>query len=106
MAVLHYNGYYLSVFLTPDKSGNLSCIPFVEIRNKRSHDPAARLMLNEAFSTADEASAHGFDMGKQWVDERVAIRKPVQAGGVVTQADLDSQPVRFGFKTWLTSVFS
>ena len=50
MATQRYNDYYISVLHTPDNSGNSSCIPFVEIRHKRGHDPEARLMLNEALA--------------------------------------------------------
>lgn len=106
MAVLRYNGYYISVFHTPDRSGNSSCIPFVEIRHKRDHSPATRLMLNESFIIAQDASAHGFEMGKQWVDARVAKSNSPQSGGVVATAAGELQPVRFGFKTWLTSLLS
>jgi len=59
MAVLRYNGYYVSVFHTPDRSGNSSCIPFVEISHKRDHGPATRLMLNEAFTTAQDGAPTG-----------------------------------------------
>ena len=104
MATLHYNDYYISVLHTPDSSGNSSCIPFVEIRHKRDNDPAARLMLTEAFSTARDASAHGFKIGKQWVDERVAKANSVQTGGVATKTADDSRPVRSGFKSWLSSL--
>jgi hypothetical protein len=52
MAVLRYNDHYISVFLTPDKSGNSSRIPFVEIRHKQDRGPVARLMLDEAFANA------------------------------------------------------
>jgi len=106
MAVLRYDDYYISVFHTPDRSGNSSCIPFVEIRHKRDHSPTARLMLNEAFTTAQDASAHGFEMGKQCVDARVAKSNSPQSGGVVTKAARELQPVPFGFKTWLVSLLS
>ena len=106
MAVLRYNGYYVSVFHTPDRSGNSSCIPFVEIRHKRDHGPGTRLMLNEAFTTAQDASAHGFGIGKQWVDARFAKSNSPQSGGVVTQAAHELQSIPFGFKAWLTSLVS
>ena len=35
MPSLRYGDYYISVFHTPDKSGNSSCIAFVEIRHQR-----------------------------------------------------------------------
>jgi hypothetical protein len=70
MAVLLYNEHYISVFLTPDKSGDLSYIAVVEIRNKRDNDPAARLMMGEAFATTEDASVRGFEMGRKWIDER------------------------------------
>ncbi|HEX2933197.1 MAG TPA: hypothetical protein VHV54_25940 [Candidatus Binatia bacterium] len=83
MAVLRYNDHYISVFLTPDKSGNSSCIPFVEIRHKHDHGPVARLMLDEAFATAIEASVYGLKRGKQWIDEKLAASKALKAGGAV-----------------------
>ena len=99
MAVQGYNGHYISVFLTPDKSGNSSCVPFVEIRHKGDQGPLARLMLEEAFERADDANAHGFAMGKKWVDERSAG----EIAGTKTTSKL--KPGAVGFKSWLTSLF-
>ena len=104
MPNLRYNEYYISVFHLPDKSGNSSCIPFVEIRHKRDRGLEARLMLNEAFSTAYDANAHGFAMGKQWVDEQVAKRNPLTSAGVVTKAPAESQFLRFRLKAWFASL--
>jgi hypothetical protein len=70
MAVLLYNNHYISVFLTPDKAGDLSYVAVVEIRNKRDNDPAARLIMGEAFATTEDASVRGFEMGRKWIDER------------------------------------
>ena len=64
MPALYYRNHYISVFQIPDKSGNSSCIACVEIRHKLEGSPSARLMLNGPFSTAHEASEHGFVMGK------------------------------------------
>jgi hypothetical protein len=105
MAVLGYNGHYISVFLTPDKSGNSSCIPFVEIRHKGDRGPLARLMLKEAFETADAASAHGLEMGKKWVDEQNTKNKLMQIGGAVRKVTSKLKPGAFGFKSWLASLF-
>jgi hypothetical protein len=69
-----YRDHYISVVHLPDKSGRSSCIACVEIRYKHDRAPSARLMLEESFSTADDASAHGFATGKQWVDQRWASR--------------------------------
>ena len=104
MATQRYNDYYISVLHTPDNSGNSSCIPFVEIRHKRGHDPEARLMVNEAFSTARDANAHGFTIGKRWVDERIAKGNSVQLGAVATKTAGESPPIRSGFKSWLSSL--
>jgi hypothetical protein len=70
MAVLRYSNHYISVFLTPDKSGNSSCILVVEIRHKRDHSPIARLVSGEAFATVEDASARGFELGRKWIDDR------------------------------------
>jgi len=104
MATQRYNNYYISVFHTPDNSGKSSCIPFVEIRHKRDHDPETRLMLNESFSTAREANTHGFAMGKRWVDERIAKGNSVQLGAVATKTAGESPSVCSGFKSWLSSL--
>jgi hypothetical protein len=103
MAVLGYNGHYISVFLTPDKSGHSACIPFVEIRHRVDQNPLARLMLKEAFVTAEEASAHGLDAGKKWVDERNAKVKAKEVGEAEVATQL--KPATLGFKSWLTSLF-
>lgn len=106
MAVLRYNDHYISVFLTPDKSGDSSCIPFVEIRHKRDSHPVARLVSGEAFTTAAEASAHGVDEGKKWIDDQIAERKPAaRPSGVVTATAITNQPLHLGFKSWLASFF-
>jgi hypothetical protein len=102
MAVQGYKGHYISVFLTPDKSGNSSCVPFVEIRHNGDQGPLARLMLEEAFESAVEASAYGFKVGKQWVDERNA---KTEAGGVCGDDSTSSLKPGLGFKSWLTSLF-
>lgn len=102
MAVKGYNGHYISVFLTPDKSGNSSCVPFVEIRHKGDQSPLARLMLEEAFGSADDANAHGLEVGKKWVDERNAKSG---AGGVCGDDSTSSLKAGLGFKSWLTSLF-
>ena len=102
MAVQGYNGHYISVFLTPDKSGNSSCIPFVEIRHNGDQGPLARLMLEEAFERADDANAHGLAMGKKWVDERNSKTKASGVGGVASTSNL--KPA-LGFRSWLTSLF-
>jgi hypothetical protein len=70
MAVLRYSNHYISVFLTPDKSSNSSCILVVEIRHKRDHSPIARFVSGEAFVTTEDASARGFELDKKWIDDR------------------------------------
>lgn len=70
MAVLSYNNHYISVVLTPDKSGNSSCVPVVEIRHKRDKSPLTRLVISEAFTSTRNAKAYAFEIGKKWVDER------------------------------------
>ncbi len=105
MAVLRYSGYYISVFLTPDKSGHSSCIPFVEIRHKGDPGPLVRLMLKEAFETAVDANAHGLKMGKNWVDEEIAKNKLMLLGRAMTKVTSKLKPDSFSFKTWLTSLF-
>jgi hypothetical protein len=70
MAVLRYHDHYISVVLTPDKSGNSSCIPVVEIRHKRDNAPVTRLVISEAFTSTRVAKARAFETGKKWVDER------------------------------------
>jgi hypothetical protein len=85
MAVLRYNDHYISVFLTPDKSGASSCIPFVEIRHKHDHGPMARLTPSEAFASELDASAYGFKMGKQWIDEKLAADKAPRASGILSK---------------------
>jgi hypothetical protein len=77
---------YISVFHTPDKSDNSYCVPFVQIRHKSAHSPEARLMLNDAFDTACDASAHSFAVGKQWVDRRVTQINPATASEIATRA--------------------
>jgi hypothetical protein len=62
--VLRYSDHYISVFLTPDKFGNSSCAPFVEIRHKQDQGPVAGLMLDEVFANAADASVYGLKMGK------------------------------------------
>src|SRR5262245_20618895 len=99
MPRLRYKDYYISVFHTPDKSGNLSCVPFVEIHHKRGRGLEVRLMLNEAFSTAFDASAHGFAMGKQWVDEQISQRNPVRSTKVARKTAVQS-PIPFRFRSW------
>ena len=70
MAVLLYKDHYISVLLTPDKSGDSSCIAVVEMSNKRDNNPAARVVIGEAFATTEDASVRGFELGKKWIDER------------------------------------
>jgi hypothetical protein len=104
MPSLRYNDYYISVFHTPDKSDNSSCVPFVEIRHKSAHSPEARLMLNDAFGSAYDASAHGFAMGKQWIDQRVTQINPATSSETATKAFTKSPPIRFRLKSWLASL--
>jgi hypothetical protein len=85
MAILRYNDHYISVFLTPDKSGNSSCLAFVEIRHKQDRSPITRLVLEEAFANATEARVYGLKMGKKWIDERRAESKVLKSGGAVTK---------------------
>jgi hypothetical protein len=99
-----YSDYYISVFHTPDQSGNASCVPFVEIRHKRDRGPEVRLMLNEAFSSEREASTRGFAAGKQWVDERLAKRNPMTSTGIAKKAPVGSQRIRFRLKSWFVSL--
>lgn len=70
MTVLLYNNHYISVLLTPNKSGDSAYNAVVEIRNKRENQPAARLIIGEAFASAADASTRGVEMGKKWIDER------------------------------------
>ena len=106
MPVLRYHDHFIAVFLTPDRSGNSCCIPFVEIRYKRDGSPLARLMLEEAFNTPEAAKAHGLEMGKRWIDKRVAESKSAQLSGAVPNVASKKQPVPFGFKTWFASLFA
>jgi hypothetical protein len=100
MAVLSYRDHYISVLLTPDKSGTFSYIPIVEIRPKRDNNPAARLILTEAFATFTEARAQGLDAGKKWVDERNPKRKSVEAKDESEKkAQNRNSKVAFGFKS-------
>ena len=93
MATQRYNNYYISVFHTPDNSGESS-----------DQDPETRLMLTESFSTARDANTHGFAMGKRWVDERIAKGNSVQSGAVATKTAGESPSVCSGFKSWLSSL--
>jgi hypothetical protein len=43
----------------------------------------ARLMLDEAFTTALDANTHGLEMGKKWIDEKDAKSKSLQSVGVM-----------------------
>jgi hypothetical protein len=70
MTVLLYNNHYISVLLTPDKSGVSAYNAVVEIRNKRENHPAARLIIGEAFASVADASTRGVEIGKKWIDER------------------------------------
>lgn len=97
MPSLRYRDHYISVFHLPDKSGKSSCIPCVEIRHKHDRALSARLMLNESFSTAHDASEHGFATGKQWVDQQSAHKRPVSALSEVLE------PIRFRLKSWFAS---
>ena len=98
MAVLRYRDHYISVLLTPDKSGTLSYIPIVEIRPKRDNNPAARLILTAAFATFTDARAQGLNAGKKWVDERNPKR--VEAKDKSEKKAQNSNPkVAFGFKS-------
>lgn len=99
MAVVRYRNYYISVLLTPDKSGNSSCIPFAEIRHKGDHSPVARLMFSEAFDDANDATSHGLVMGKKWVDEKEAANKSKQSSESGTEVAGKLQPEPFGFKS-------
>jgi hypothetical protein len=95
---LRYKDYYISVFHLPDKSGKSSCIPCVEIRQERDQAPSARLMIDDSFGTTDDASLHGFAMGKQWVDVQSARKsRPSGPPG-------ESEPLRFRLKSWLASL--
>jgi hypothetical protein len=80
MTVLLYNNHYISVLLTPDKSGDSAYNAVVEIRNKRENHPAARLIIGEAFATAADASTRGVEMGKKWIDERQSKSRAQKAG--------------------------
>ena len=106
MPSLRYGHYYISVFHTPDKSDNSSCVPFVEIRHKSAPSPEARLMLNDAFGSAYDASAHGFAMGKQWVDQRVTQINAGTLSEIETRALAKSPSMRFRLKSWLASFLS
>src|SRR5688572_13948643 len=81
MAVLLCRDRYISVLLAPDKSGNSSYIPIVEIRHKRDNNPAARLVSTGAFLRFTEARIHGLDMGKKWIDEQTPKPKSAVATG-------------------------
>ncbi len=102
MPNLRYRNYYISVFHMPDKSGNSSCIACVEIRHKVDDSPAARVMLSGGFHTAQEASEHGFELGKQWVDDRLSNRgKSAPTGQIATETGGDPAPLRARFKGWI-----
>ena len=99
MAVLLCRDRYISVLLAPDKSGNSSYIPIVEIRHKRDNNPAARLVSTEAFLRFTEARIHGLDMGKKWIDEQTPKPKSAVATGENEKEVQSRNPkIVFGFK--------
>ena len=100
MPSLRYRDYYISVLHIPDKSGDSSCIACVEIRHKLHDSPAAKGMLSGALLVAHDVDKHGFTMGKQWVDDRIA-KKSVSSDRIETEAGDKLLPVRAGFKDWL-----
>lgn len=97
MAVLRYLNHYISVLLTPDKSGNFSYIPIVEVRHNRDNNPMARLVSTEAFANFTEARAYGFTVGKNWVDEQNVKRKSVAT--IEKEAQNRNPKVAFDFKS-------
>ena len=68
MPSLRYRNAYISIFHIPDKSGNSSCIAYVEIRHKLEGSPSARLVLNGPFSDAHQAREHAFAMEKERIE--------------------------------------
>jgi hypothetical protein len=82
MTVLLYDNHYISVLLTPDKSGDSAYNAVVEIRNKRENHPVARLIIGEAFATATDASTRGVEIGKKWIDERQSKSREQKASSV------------------------
>lgn len=105
MPRLRYRNYYISVFHVPDKSGNSSCIPCLEIRHKLDHGPAARLTLSDAFGSAPEATEHGFAVGRRWVDDRLANPSGAEPlRGSASEESGDSPAPDAVFKTRPTSL--
>lgn len=103
MAILRYRDYYISVLFTPDKSGNASYVPFVEIRHNRGSTPIVRLTPGQSFSRSSEAKVHGFEIGKKWIEETAAQRKLARSEAPVQHRTGNN--IRFRLKTWFASLF-
>ena len=97
MPSLRYRNAYISIFHIPDKSGNSSCIAYVEIRHKLEGSPSARLVLNGPFSDAHPAREHAFAMEKERIDDWLASKgKSAPSGQIATEAGGDLPAVSTG----------
>ena len=75
MPTVRHKNHYIYVIHLPDRSGNSCCICCVEIRHERQQVLSTRLMPDQSFATEQDATEHGFAVGKQWVDERWGLRE-------------------------------
>lgn len=105
MAVLYYNDHYISVFLTPDKTNNSACVPFVEIRHKWDESRVARLTISEVFNTDEEAQHRGVEEARKWIDQRATKIVSHGLDGVGSKVGNERPAVLLGFKAWLAALF-
>ena len=101
MPSVRYKGHYISVVHLPDRSGKASCIPSVDIRYNRDRMLSARLMPEESFGSAEDATEYGFAVGKQWVDRQLEPK-----GSALEPSPGISAFLGLRLRLWTASLFS
>ena len=73
MAALEYRDHLISVTVTyATPTTNLPFTPVVEIRPADSNQVLNTILTHEAFDTIRNATVFGFELGREWIDKRLA----------------------------------
>ena len=72
MANLEYRGHLISVSVICDTPNKFQFTPVINVRLAESSEVLNTIVTQRAFDTIHRATAFGFGLGREWIDERLS----------------------------------
>ena len=72
MANLEYRGHLISISVIYDTPNKFQFTPVIDIRRAESIEVLNTILTQRTFDTVENATKFGFELGREWVDERLS----------------------------------